>query len=522
MKILLHAPMAGWAATLDEVPDAVFAERMMGEGLAIDPLEGLLRAPCDAEVITVPESRHAVTLRLANGAELLIHIGLETVGLGGAGFTAKVAAGQSVATGDPLIAFDLDLVARKAKSLISPIVLTGDGYDFVPLAIDRRVIAGEPIAEVTGEGSGADEAGSGAISTAEIVINAANGIHARPAARIAAMAKRFAAVAELEAAGNKANARSPVALMALGLRQGDQATLIARGADGDAAVAALAALIESLVERGTGRARARHRHRAGAAPGRLRGVCAAPGLAVGPTMQLRFEPAEVAEHGVGVEEERSALTGARAALSANLASRPGGIAEAHRALLDDPELLAAAEAEIAAGRSAGFAWRAASEAAAARLRATGNDLLIERIDDLVDVERQLLGKLGKLGGEAVAAAPPFPEGTTACGPSAASQMMALDLERVGGFCTARAGRPRMRPSWRPRPVCRCWSPPGPRCLRSPRKAGWSWMPAIAGSTPRPMPTRSARPSVVWMKNAACVRPKSRRRVPELLPGVRNR
>ena len=96
--------MAGWAAPLDEVPDAVFAERMMGEGLAIDPLEGLLRAPCDAEVISVPASRHAVTLRLANGAELLIHIGLETVGLGGEGFTAHVAAGQSVATGDPLIA----------------------------------------------------------------------------------------------------------------------------------------------------------------------------------------------------------------------------------------------------------------------------------------------------------------------------------------------------------------------------------------------------------------------------------
>ena len=86
--VVLRAPFAGWVTPLDEGPDTVFAERMMGDGIAVDPVEPVLRAPADATVIAIPDTAHAVTLRLANGAELLIHIGLETVALGGVGFRA--------------------------------------------------------------------------------------------------------------------------------------------------------------------------------------------------------------------------------------------------------------------------------------------------------------------------------------------------------------------------------------------------------------------------------------------------
>ncbi len=96
MIVRLHAPMAGWALDLAQVPDPVFAERMMGEGFAIDPLDGVIRAPCDATVIAVAPTRHSVTLKLANGAELLIHVGLETVALAGDGFTARVRDGDAV------------------------------------------------------------------------------------------------------------------------------------------------------------------------------------------------------------------------------------------------------------------------------------------------------------------------------------------------------------------------------------------------------------------------------------------
>src|SRR5207248_11422705 len=102
-EVVLRAPFAGWLTPLEEVPDPVFAERMMGDGIAIDPVENVLRAPADATVIAIPDTAHAATLQLANGAEILIHIGLETVALGGKGFRALCSAGATVKTGDSLI-----------------------------------------------------------------------------------------------------------------------------------------------------------------------------------------------------------------------------------------------------------------------------------------------------------------------------------------------------------------------------------------------------------------------------------
>ena len=98
-ELSLVAPLAGWVGPLDEAPDPVFAERMMGDGVLIDPTSAVLCAPCDGEVVSVHHTRHAVTIRAANGAEILMHIGLETVALKGEGFTAHVKDGQAVRCG---------------------------------------------------------------------------------------------------------------------------------------------------------------------------------------------------------------------------------------------------------------------------------------------------------------------------------------------------------------------------------------------------------------------------------------
>ena len=82
-RVTLAAPMSGWLTSVREVRDPVFSEEMMGPGVAIDPTEGLLVAPCAGEVLLVAPTRHSVTLRTEIGAELLIHVGLETVALGG-------------------------------------------------------------------------------------------------------------------------------------------------------------------------------------------------------------------------------------------------------------------------------------------------------------------------------------------------------------------------------------------------------------------------------------------------------
>ena len=79
--IILTSPLQGWASPLEAVPDPVFAERMMGDGIAVDPTGDCLHAPCDAVVLSVHASGHAITLRTPEGAEILMHIGLDTLSL---------------------------------------------------------------------------------------------------------------------------------------------------------------------------------------------------------------------------------------------------------------------------------------------------------------------------------------------------------------------------------------------------------------------------------------------------------
>src|SRR5688500_11092522 len=136
--LALSSPLSGWAMPLEEVPDAVFAQRMLGDGLAIDPTSGILHAPCAGELISVAPTGHAVTLRADIGAELLMHVGIDTVALKGEGFEAQVEAGRRVEAGAPLIRFDLDVVARRAPSLVTPVLVTnGERLEIVSRLISR-------------------------------------------------------------------------------------------------------------------------------------------------------------------------------------------------------------------------------------------------------------------------------------------------------------------------------------------------------------------------------------------------
>ena len=100
-ETVVGAPMAGWATPLEQVPDPVFSGKVLGDGLAIDPYETVLRAPCAGVVLTIHRAHHALTLTADSGAELLMHIGLDTVTLKGEGFKVTAADGQRVAPGDP-------------------------------------------------------------------------------------------------------------------------------------------------------------------------------------------------------------------------------------------------------------------------------------------------------------------------------------------------------------------------------------------------------------------------------------
>jgi phosphocarrier protein FPr/phosphocarrier protein len=447
--LTLVAPIKGWVAPLEEVPDPVFAERLLGDGLAIDPTGATVHAPCDGVVASV--ARHAVTLRAANGAEILIHIGLETVALHGQGFVTHVREGKLVKAGEPLITFDLDFLASKAKSLISPVIVTnGDAFAIVRRNADRETGVGEflmeirPLAEQT---TGADATVAGEASR-EVVVPLAHGIHARPAAVLANAAKRLAAEISLAANGRTANAKSIVALMSLGVHQGERVTVTAHGQDAQAAANAIAELIasglgESLESPAAARPAAPPRvEQTQLPPKTLRGVCGAPGIAIGKAMQYRTAEIAVVEDGNGIAHEAAALSGAIDAVRARVErlSMTGDRARreilgAHIALLDDPELMHAARSAIQDGKSAAFAWRHAVRLYAGTLSKLDDPRLRERVGDLLDLERQVIAAIH---GESTAASMSFPPDAILI----ANELLPSELVGIGaiaGFCTAAGG-----------------------------------------------------------------------------------
>ena len=125
----LYAPMAGKAVSITKVPDPTFAEGMLGNGIAIEPADGKVFAPCDATVDMMFSTGHAVSLIADCGAEILIHVGLETVSLEGIPFTVHVANGDKVKEGQLLIEADLEAIKAAGLPTITPMVICNtDNY----------------------------------------------------------------------------------------------------------------------------------------------------------------------------------------------------------------------------------------------------------------------------------------------------------------------------------------------------------------------------------------------------------
>lgn len=118
------AALNGKVVKLEDVPDPVFNQKMMGEGIAIEPVQGEVVSPVNGKVVQIPASKHAIGLESEQGAEILIHVGLETVALEGKGFTPHVRVGDKVSVGQSLLSFDLDFIRENASSTVTPTVIT--------------------------------------------------------------------------------------------------------------------------------------------------------------------------------------------------------------------------------------------------------------------------------------------------------------------------------------------------------------------------------------------------------------
>jgi phosphocarrier protein FPr/phosphocarrier protein len=459
-RIDLVAPLSGILVPLEHVPDPVFAQRTVGDGVSIDPTSCDVLAPAAGLVTLLHRAAHALAITTDEGVEILVHIGVDTIGLNGKGFTPRVRQGERVVAGQPLISFDADLIARSAPSLLTQVLVTnrerirgmtvGTGL----VEAGRSVIlSAELAAAAPVEGTPATEATA---VSADIHLPNRQGLHARPAAVFAAAAKKFRADIRLLRGAETANAKSVTAILLLATSPNDAIRISASGPDAAAAVSALAELLAS----GSGESQAAGEDSpavgpvpaaaaaaiapAGAVdPRRLAGVCASPGLALGKVAQVRRAVISVEEQGAGVERERAQLDAALArgrqqisvqkAVNSGAASR---ILDAHLELLADPELIDLAVAGLAGGRSAGYAWREAYSSYAERLEALASPLLRERAGDVRDVGGRVLGLLA---GVTTAPLEFAPGSILIADELTPSETASLDAGRVVGLCTTGGG-----------------------------------------------------------------------------------
>jgi len=463
-KLVLTAPLSGPLLPIERVPDPVFAQKMVGDGISIDPLDQCLLAPCAGQIVQLHPAGHAVTIATPQGIEVLMHIGLDTVGLKGAGFTPKVKAGDVVKIGDALIEFDADYIAIHAKSLLTQIVITNSERVAVFTPHTGSVIAGQDvILELTlidGQ-TAATATDSMKTATSEaILIPNPTGLHARPAAVLANLAKKFKAELRLQKGDEQANAKSVVAIMGLEVGCGDKVVLIAKGEDADAAISTLTPLLwEGLGDEGYAPAPAPASFVTAASaapapkprsddPNLVVGVAASPGLAVGEVFQVRHTELQVTEAAEGdpqqerarldeaVGQARSQLEALQARLHGERAADKAAIFAAHQELLDDPDLLDIAYSALAKGKSAAFAWQRAFSTHADRLANLRNELLAARANDLRDVGRRVLTLL--TGAEPERQEPPV-NAILVAEELTPSDTASLDRNRVRGFCTTLGG-----------------------------------------------------------------------------------
>lgn len=122
--IEIVAPLSGEIVNIEDVPDVVFAEKIVGDGIAIKPTGNKMVAPVDGTIGKIFETNHAFSIESDSGIELFVHFGIDTVELKGEGFKRIAEEGQRVKVGDPVIEFDLPLLEEKAKSTLTPVVIS--------------------------------------------------------------------------------------------------------------------------------------------------------------------------------------------------------------------------------------------------------------------------------------------------------------------------------------------------------------------------------------------------------------
>ncbi|HGL6716821.1 phosphoenolpyruvate--protein phosphotransferase [Burkholderia contaminans] len=457
LKVL--APLSGMIVPIEDVPDPAFAQKMVGDGLSIEPRTSIVLSPIDGRVIDLHASLHAVVVESSTGVRIMVHVGIDTVMLDGEGFDALVAKGDHVLAGQPLLRFDLAHVAAHAASVLTEIVVvngecvSGMEKSSGPVEAGQSVLLTLHLEGAASGGVSQEQDGEWLYSSFVELPNPA-GLHARPAAILAREARQFSAQIVLSCSSLAADAKSAVDVMALATRRGDSVRLSARGGDAAQALDRLARVlqdgcgerIDRISAAGTRPQDVAHSTRATEpAIGAFAGIAASPGLAVGRIVQWRGAEIEFGEAGGTFDEERArlfaALQRAGEQIHALVAGGDAGgcqseIMDAHLALLEDPALIDAAEAALRTGANAPGAWHQACQAVARRLASHASPLLRERATDIRDVGMRVMSLLTGVR----RAMPALDDRSIVLADDLTpSDTVSLDRSKVVGLCTVSGG-----------------------------------------------------------------------------------
>jgi phosphocarrier protein FPr/phosphocarrier protein len=407
-------------------------------------------------VTQLHSAHHAIAITSEAGVEVLLHIGLDTVMLKGEGFTAKVKLGDRVEAGQPLISFDPVLLGRKARSLLTQMVITNGERIASMQPAAGMVVVGKDMAlhlllrEPTAE---AAPIGGETVQSRVVIFRNTFGLHARPAAILAASAKKFQSVVRLLKGAVEVNAKSVVAILGFGVKEGDALQVKATGPDAREASETLANLLSEGCGETPKQGPLEPSNPESApktitiGPNELAGVPASPGLAVGHVFQYRPAATEVSEAGKNPAEERAHLEAALRDASLQIEAiktrekvsadpTRAGILSAHQELLVDPDLTELAFAGITAGKSGAFAWREAFNSCAEKLGSLDSALLRERANDIRDVGRRVLRLLT---GAPQAQLETPPDSVLIAEEITPSEAAQLDRTKVLGLCTTTGG-----------------------------------------------------------------------------------
>ena len=404
--IALVSPLDGTVVPLDQVPDPVFSQRLLGNGVALFPASRTVFAPIDGEISNINDAKHALVIKHEN-LEILIHVGIESVALKGEGFEVFVQKGQTVKAGEKLLTFDFNILKKKAASPLVLLVVTSPADAPVTLLAQEQVKTGLPLMQVSDPTSAKTQEldSRDYVESEPLSLSCRNGLHARPAAMLTRLLASYPYRVEIHAKQQIADAKSIVSLMGLGLTCSDQLTIRVYGPQPQAKE--LLTKLEHACASGLGEP-----GYAPAKPQKVRlvsirtssafsGLCACGGLAYGPAYLFKNHALSFEENAANPQAECELLDKALANLTEQMEKRIAAeqnpvsrdILNAHLLLLKDPLLAGSTRQTIASGKTAAFAFNAAIRRSIDILKQTNNRFLMERIADLKDLRREVLGQL---------------------------------------------------------------------------------------------------------------------------------